>query len=260
MKRSLSAVLHAVTLPSLLIAIWFLATMNETGPFTPEPAELVATFVEVWMGPAFVDHVLPSLGRLAAGLAGAILAGVLLGLLIGSHRVLRYLLQPLLEFCRAIPAPVLIPILILLLGIGDSMKIMVIVIGCMWPILLNTIDGVRATDPVLKETARSYGIRGPASVTHLLLPAAMPRIMTGIRQALSIGLILVVISEMFSAVSGLGYQIVLFQRTFKIPEMWSGILLLGLIGLLLSLIFRQIERVVLGWYHGQLEVENSGAR
>lgn len=259
MKKALTSLFFALALPIVLIAIWFAATREPTSAFAPEPLALVQTFFRVWIGPAFTEHVLPSLLRLAIGLVGAIAIGIVLGILIGMNRVLRDLLEPLLEFFRALPAPVLIPVLMLVIGIGDAMKISVIVIGCTWSILLNTIDGVRSTDTVLKETASSYGLKPMAQLRYLVLPAATPRIMAGIRQSLSIGLILVVISEMFAAVSGLGYQIVVFQRTFKIPEMWSGILLLALIGLILALVFRLVERSVLRWYHGQREVENRGA-
>lgn len=124
----------------------------------------------------------------------------LLGVLIGSFRRLRALLEPLLEFFRAIPPPVLVPLL-------------------------------------------------------MLLPGASPQIMTGVRQCLSIGLILMVISEMFGSSSGLGFTIVLFQRAFAVPEMWSGIAVLGLIGIGLSFISQTIERRVLRWYHGLREVQ-----
>jgi ABC-type nitrate/sulfonate/bicarbonate transport system permease component len=255
----LSLLLAAVALPVILIGVWFALTRGEVSTFVPEPISLVKTFGTTWIGPAFAEHVIPSLGRLAVGLIGAIVAGTLLGLAVGSNRVLRDLFEPVLEFFRALPAPVLIPILMLLIGIGDEMKITVIIIGCMWPILLNTVDGVRGTDPALKETARSFGFTRVSRFRYLVLPAAMPRIMTGIRQSLSIAIILVVISEMFAAVSGLGYQIVLFQRTFRIPEMWTGIVLLAIIGLLLAAIFALVERVVLRWYKGQREVESRSA-
>ena len=133
----------------------------------------------------------------------------------------------MLEFLRAIPPPVLVPIFILITGIGTTMKVLVIVSGCIWPILLNTVEGVRARDEVLEDTCRVYGIRGPARLRHLVLRSASPQIVTGMRQALSIGIILMVISEMFAASSGLGFTIIQFQRGFAIPEMWSGILLLG---------------------------------
>jgi ABC-type nitrate/sulfonate/bicarbonate transport system permease component len=176
--------------------------------------------------------------------------GVALGVVVGSSRGLRATLEPVLEFLRAIPPPVLVPIFILVAGIGTTMKVLVIVSGCLWPILLNTIEGVRARDEVLEDTCRAYGIRGSARLRHLVLRAASPQIITGMRQALAIGIILMVISEMFAASSGLGFTIIQFQRGFAIPEMWSGILLLGLLGVILSLGFRAFENRVLAWYYG----------
>jgi len=162
----------------------------------------------------------------------------------------RPFLEHILEFLRAIPPPVLVPIVILVAGIGDLMKVLVIVSGCLWPVLLNTVEGVRAIDPTLADTARVYHIGGTLRLRRLVLRAASPQIVTGARQALSIGIILMVISEMFAASSGLGFTVVQFQRSFAIPEMWSGVLLLGLLGVLLSLGFRAVEARVLGWYHG----------
>ncbi len=151
----------------------------------------------------------------------------------------------------------LIPVLMLLIGVGAPMQVAVIVSGCIWPILLNTIEGVRAIDPVQSETSRSYGLSGFNRVRYQLLPAAAPTIMAGVRQSLSIGLILMVISEMFATSSGLGFTIVQFQRSFAISEMWSGIVVLGLIGVTLSFIFRFVEQRLLRWYHGLKEVENA---
>ena len=100
-------------------------------------------------------------------------------------------------------------------------------------------------------------IGGLARIRYLVLPGAGPQIMVGVRQALSLGLILMVISEMFASSSGLGFSIIKFQRSFAIPEMWSGIALLGLIGVGLSFLFQFVERRVLRWYHGQKEVEHA---
>ena len=117
------------------------------------------------------------------------------------------------------------------------------------------MEGVRGRDELLGDTCRAYGIRGPARLRHLVLRSASPQIVTGMRQALSIGIILMVISEMFAASSGLGVTIVQFQRGFAIPEMWSGILLLGLLGVALSLAFRVFEHRVLFWYYGLRRAE-----
>jgi ABC-type nitrate/sulfonate/bicarbonate transport system permease component len=142
----------------------------------------------------------------------------------------------------------MIPVLLVVSGIGDVSKIAVISFGCLWPMLLNTIEGVRSIDPVLKDTCRVYRIHGLRRLFSLTLPAAAPQIVTGMRTGLSIAIILMVISEMFASRNGMGFMIIQFQRTFSIPEMWSGILLLGLIGVLLSLLMRVVELSVLGWY------------
>jgi ABC-type nitrate/sulfonate/bicarbonate transport system permease component len=218
---------------------------------------IVNAFVKTWIGEAFVEDVLPSLGRLALGIVLSIVIGVTLGVVIGSFRPVRSFLEPILEFFRAIPPPVLIPVLMLLLGITDEMKIVVIISGAIWPVLLNTIEGVRAIDPVMRETARTYQLGRRSRVFSLVLPAAAPQIMTGVRQCLSVALILMVISEMFASSSGLGYRISYFQRNYLIAEMWSGIVLLGLLGISLSLIFQAVERSVLRWYHGLKEVERA---
>jgi len=239
-----------VTLPAALLAVWWFASMNSTDFYRPPLSRILVAFRETWIGPRFVDDVLPSMARLAIGYAGALVLGVALGTAIGLSRPLRAALEPVLEFLRAVPPPVLVPILILIAGIGSTMKVLVIVSGCLWPILLNTVEGVRGVDGVLADTCRSYRIRGAGRLWHLVLRSASPQIVTGARQALSIGIILMVISEMFAASSGLGFTIVQFQRGFAIPEMWSGVLLLGLLGVLLSLAFRGVEHRVLGWYHG----------
>jgi ABC-type nitrate/sulfonate/bicarbonate transport system permease component len=242
-------------LPLALLALWWVASADSQSFYLPPLRQILATFADVWVGPRLVDDVLPSLVRLLAGFALATVLGVAVGVAVGSSRRLRAALEPVLEFLRAIPPPVLVPIFILVAGIGTTMKVLVIVSGCVWPILLNTVEGVRGRDEVLEDTCRAFGIAGSARLRHLVLRAASPQIVAGMRQALSIGIILMVISEMFAASSGLGFTIIQFQRGFAIPEMWSGILLLGLLGVALSLAFRVFERRVLAWYHGLRRVE-----
>jgi ABC-type nitrate/sulfonate/bicarbonate transport system permease component len=242
--------LLAAGLPLALLALWWVASADSQSFYLPPLREILGVFAGVWLGPRLVDDVLPSVARLLAGFALATVVGIAVGVVVGSSRRLRATLEPVLEFLRAIPPPVLVPIFILVAGIGTTMKVLVIVSGCVWPILLNTVEGVRARDEVLEDTCRAYGIRGSARLRHLVLRAASPQIVTGMRQALSIGIILMVISEMFAASSGLGFTIIQFQRGFAIPEMWSGILLLGLLGVALSLGFRVVEHRVLSWYHG----------
>ncbi|MFE9645083.1 ABC transporter permease [Streptomyces sp. NPDC006365] len=237
-------------LPLVLFGVWWSLTAGSTDVYSPPLSTILGKFADVWTGERLTSDVVPSVIRLTAGYLLAIIAGVGLGLVIGMSRLVRDFLEPVMELFRAIPPPVLVPIIILFAGIGDTMKVLVIVSGCMWPILLNTVEGVRAVDEVLSDTCRSYGITGTRRLWHLVLRSASPQIVTGMRQSLSIGIILMVISEMFAASNGLGFAVVQFQRSFAIPEMWSGVLLLGLLGFVLSLLFRFTENRVLAWYHG----------
>lgn len=250
MRRAVLRLLFVLALPVVLMAVWWAASYGSTDPFWPPLRTIFQTFPDVWTADRLRSDVLPSIVRLAAGYATAAVVGIALGTVIGSYRRVRAVCEPVLEFLRAVPPPVLIPVIMLFAGIGDTMKIVVIAGGCVWPILLNTVEGVRAVDPVMLETARSYGITGLTRLRSLVLRSASPQIFAGLRQALSIGIILMVISEMFAAGNGIGFTVVQFQRSFAIPDMWTGILVLGLLGFLLSVVFQAVERRVLAWYHG----------
>ncbi|TRW46807.1 ABC transporter permease [Georgenia yuyongxinii] len=250
--------LMAVGLPVILLGIWWVASAGSESFFFPPLSEILATFPSTWFEGRITAEVLPSLYRLVAGYLIALVVGVAAGTAIGLSPRLRALTEPTLEFFRAIPPPVMIPIIMLFLGIFTSMKIFVIATGALWPILLNTIEGVRGIDDVLRDTSRVYRLRPVTRLRTLVLRGASPQIVTGARQALSIAIILMVISEMFAASNGLGFTIVQFQRSFAIPEMWTGIILLGLLGFLLSLIFRALERPVLAWYTGLRQSQRGG--
>ncbi|HEX4760897.1 MAG TPA: ABC transporter permease, partial [Thermoleophilaceae bacterium] len=176
--------------------------------------------------------------------------GVLGGLLLGLSPRARRAAAPVVEFLRAIPPPALLPFAILVVGVGASMKIFVIAFVCVWPILLNTIDGVIGVDPTLRDTTRVYGISDRDRLWRVMLPAASPQIFAGLRTAVSLALILMVISEMVASTNGIGYFVLQSQRTFAIPEMWSGILLLGILGYVLNGVFVLLEKRLLRWHRG----------
>ncbi|WP_328469400.1 ABC transporter permease [Actinoplanes sp. NBC_00393] len=254
----LKRVLYVVALPAVLFGAWFVLSDGSENFYSPPLRSILTAFGDTWQADRLRADVFPSLLRLFAGYLLAALIGIALGVAIGLNRRLRATVEPVLEFFRAIPPPVLVPVIMLFAGIGDGMKVIVIVFGCIWPILLNTVEGVRAVDSVVLDTARAYGVTGPARLTRVILPSAGPQIAAGLRQALSIAIILMVISEMFAASNGLGFTIVQFQRSFAIPEMWSGIILLGLLGFVLSLLFRLAERRALRWYEGLRAAQRQG--
>jgi ABC-type nitrate/sulfonate/bicarbonate transport system permease component len=255
--RWLSLPLEWFALPVLIIVIWTAISAVAPNPRFPAPAQIGVAFGDNWINETFFVDVLPSLGRLALGIVIAIVAGVVAGVLIGSVKWLRELLEPIFEFFRAVPPPMIVPVIVLLLGSGDLMMVTVIASGAVWPVLLNTIEGVRAVDQVQRETSRSFRLPLRHRLMHITLPSAAPQIMTGIRQCLSVALILMVISEMFLATSGIGYRIEVFKQSYAYAAMWSIILLLGLVGIVLAVLFLIAERFVLAWYRGLKEAERA---
>lgn len=247
-------------LPVVVVVLWWVLSAGSQSFYYPPLSTIVHTLGKVWLhGDRIKSDVLPSIARLLIGYVIAAVVGIAVGVVVGTVRWLRIAVEPVLEFLRAVPPPVMAPVLLLVVGIGSTTKVAIIATGCVWPILLNTVQGVRSVDPIQTETARCYGIHGAARLRQVLLPAAAPRISAGLRQSLSIAIILMVISEMMASTGGIGYQIVRFQRTFAIPEMWSGIIVLGILGIVLSALYRVAERRVLSWYFGMRKLERGEA-
>lgn len=250
MSRRLTLLLAELIVPSAVVAGWWVWSTNADSFYFPPLSEILQSFADTWLFERFSSDVLPSLGRAGAGFAIAVVVGIGGGLLLGLSRKARLTLEPIVEFLRAIPPPALIPFGILVLGIGNGMKVFIIAMVCVWPILLNAIDGVAGVDQTVLDTARIYGVRGFERLRGVIVPAALPQIFAGMRTSLSLALILMVISEMVASTNGLGFFILQAQRSFAIPEMWSGIILLGLIGYLLNLGFSIVERRALAWHRG----------
>ena len=231
----------------LVIGVW---TAASDSYYFPPLTEVFSTFRETWLFDRVGSDVVPSLIRMGLGFAIAVIGGVVIGMALGRSRRARAATAPIVEFLRAIPPPALLPFAILVIGVGASMKVFIIAFVCIWPILLNTIDGAAGIDPTLEDTTRVYGVDRRDNLLRVVLPAAAPQIFAGIRTAVSLALILMVISEMVASTNGIGYFILQAQRTFAIPEMWSGILLLGILGYALNAAFVMIERRVLRWHRG----------
>ncbi len=244
-----------LAVPVVLIALWILFAELFPSYYWPSPIKIVEVFPDTWFTGAILHDVAPSLLRLLSGYVVALIVGIALGILVGSFRRLRLAVEPVLDLIRAIPPTVLVPVVMIFLGIGDSQKVVVIALGCVWPVMLNTIAGIRSIDLTQVDTAKSYRINPWRRMFRVTLPSAGPQIFAGARTALSIGLIMMVISEMFAAANGIGFDIIQFQRLFAIPEMWSGIVLLGVIGVLANGLFRLVERFALSWYFGMQRTE-----
>ena len=218
--------------------------------FFPPATKILASFFQIVASGEVLDHVGVSLWRAGLGYGLAALVAITLGVLMGYWRVAYESLEVVVELLRAVPPPAIIPVAIVFLGIGDQMKVFIILFSCAFPILVNTMDGVRSVDPVLVRTARTFGLRQGALLWKVVLPAASPFIMTGLRIALAIALILVVISEMVGATSGIGYFILDSQRSFRIPQMYAGMLVLALLGYTLNRGFLLADARLMAWHKG----------
>jgi ABC-type nitrate/sulfonate/bicarbonate transport system permease component len=215
--------------------------------FSPFPSEIAARLGKVLGSPAFLEALGSTVGLLAVGYLLACTVGILLGLAMGFHRPTYALLEPTLELVRPIPKPALLPPLILLLGLGAAMKIAIIFLGALFPVLINTIQGVRTVDPVLVDVARTFRRGSLATVFRVILPASLPLILSGMRVSLGLGLILVILSEMLTGSQGLGAQLVDAQRAFRVQEMYAWTVVLAVLGLALALSFDALERRLIFW-------------
>jgi len=250
MSRRATLAAVEIAVPVVVIAaIWFWSAGSDVY-YYPPLSDVLKTFKDTWLFDRVGSDVIPSLIRLFCGYFIAVGVGVAGGIALGMSPVLRRVAAPIVEFLRAIPAPALLPFALLVLGVGNDSKIFVIAFVCLWPVLLNAVDGVAGVDPTLVDTGRVYRIPASDRLRYVVLPAAAPQIFAGMRTSLSLALILMVISEMVASSNGIGYFVLQSQRSFAIPEMWSGIILLGLLGYVFNAGFLLVERRVLAWYRG----------
>ncbi len=241
------------------VLVWEVLAGRAASIYFPPPSDIAVAMWQLWFSGSppmiFTDgvlqDVLPSLGRMFQGWLVAAVMGIVLGVVIGRSTLASDLSMPIVNFLRSTPGPALIPVFLILLGTGDAMRVSLIAFSSIWPILLNTIDGVQTVDRVQLDTARVFGLPRSAVLRHVILPAASPKILAGLRVAVAVALVLMVISELVAATSGLGHQLVEAQRFFRLTDMWAAIVLLAGIGYVLNLAFLRLERRMLAWHHDQ---------
>jgi NitT/TauT family transport system permease protein len=232
-----------------LLAVWELAPRVGLvdGTFLPPFSEVAIAWWELLGDGQLAANAETSLGRSFSGFGLAVAIGVPLGLLIGRYRVVADLLGPLLEIFRNTAALALLPVFVLLLGIGETSKISIVLYACTWPILLNTISAVRQVDPTLLKLAKSMDLSAPRQFQKVILPASVPTIFTGIRLAGAYSILVLVAAEMVGAKAGLGYLINTSQYNFAIPQMYSGIITISIIGVLFNQLLVTVERRLSSW-------------
>ncbi|GII62109.1 ABC transporter permease [Sphaerisporangium krabiense] len=233
----------------VLVALWeFLPRSGLVDRvFVPPLSEDLAAWYELLRNGQLVEHLQASLVRSLAGFGLAIALAIPLGLAIGWYRPVAELLNPVLEVFRNTSPVALLPVFALILGIGETNKIVFVLYACSWPILLNTIGGVRTVEPLLIKSARSMGLGPLRLFQKVILPAAVPTIFTGVRLAGAYSILVLLFAEMVGAKAGLGYLIQASQSNFRITDMYAGIITISALGLAFNQVLVVVERRFSTW-------------
>lgn len=235
----------------LFLLLWELGPLYlapaSTRVFLPPLHEVLTALGALIAKGQLQNHLGASLTRSASGFGIAVVSAVVLGLLVAWYGALDRFLNPLLELFRNTAALALLPVFTLLLGIGEESKISIVAYAAFFPVLLNTIAGVRTVDPLLIRAARSLGLSNFTLFQKVILPSAVPTIFTGIRMAGTSSILVLIAAEMVGAKAGLGYLIINAQSSFLIPDMYAGILTVSLLGLAVNYLLVGVERHFSRW-------------
>lgn len=255
--RALRSLLGSVWLLAAILVAWEVAAGSSTSIFFPPPSGIAEQFRTDWLGgdasrlflsDLFWEAVPVSLGRLAAGWAIAAVVGVVIGVALGRSTVLARMYSPLVRVFLALPNAALLPVAFMIFGATNWMNIFLIAFGVMWVVVVNTADGVAGVDEQWLRSARSLHLGRVAFYRRVLLPAASPAILTGLRVSVGLALILMIISELYATTAGLGFEVMLAQQTFRYRSMWAAFVVIALIGVVLNAAMSLLEKRLLRWH------------
>ncbi len=238
--------------PLICLGIWeLISTLELINPFfCPAPTAIIGELYTLAVSGGLWVHLYTSIARAICGYSLGAVLGVSIGLLVAWSRVMEDIIDPLIELVRPVSTFAVIPIFFIWFGIGDVSKVLIIAKACFFPIVLNTIAGIKGVDTQLIQAARSLGAKGLTLWTRVLIPSALPMISTGMRVATSMSVTTLVGVEMLSADSGIGFMVIDAQRVFATEKMFAGILVLSAMGFFFDRMARQVQRRVLAWHRG----------
>lgn len=241
---------------AVAVALWEVAARAHGSVYFPPPGRIARHAQELWFsGPvrhvflseAAVADILPSLGRMGAGFGLAAVAGIALGVAVGRSWRAYALCNPVLQFARAVPPPALVPVFVVVLDFGTPMQIASIAFSAVWPVLINTAEGARNTDPLRLDVAAVLRLNPAERLCFLILPSALPRIFAGLRLSLSLSLILMVFSELLpGTANGIGFALTDAQTRSDLLTVWAALVLLGALGHLLNTGLLAVEKRLVG--------------
>lgn len=236
--------LQTLALPVILVGVYLLGTLIWPSPFFPPVEKIMNSFAETWLGRGFELNVLPSLSNLSIGYILGLIVGVALGGLLGRVLPLNQMFSPVLGFLLTIPPIAILPVFLFIFGIGPQFQIAAIVYGTMTYMLLATAAAVRAIESTLEDVGQVFRIDPLRRVFLMIYPAALPRIIAAARVSLASALLIMVVSEMIGTARGIGAITLTAQQGFNYPQMWSGMILVAILGVAFSYVFVLIEKLV----------------
>lgn len=247
--------ISVLTLASLVLTWWLVTAAGWVEPlFLPSPADITAKawvlLTQGYMDASLWQHLVASLGRIGTALLAAVFTAIPIGIAIGYSRVARGIFDPLIEFYRPIPPLAYLPLIVIWCGIGELSKVLLIYLAIFAPIAIATATGVRTTDPAKLRAAQSLGATSAQLIRHVILPSALPDILTGIRIGLGVGWSTLVAAELIAATSGLGFMVQSAAQFLVTDVVVLGILLIALIAFALEMSLRALQRRLVPW-HGQ---------
>lgn len=215
--------------------------------FFPPPTVVIITLIEMIMSGELFDHLFISLQRILLGFLLGAVPGVILGLLIGWNRWFRAFLDPLISAFYPIPKISLLPLILIIFGIGEMSKVIIVAIAGMFQVLLTTAHGVRNIDPVLIQAGKNYGAKGFTLFSKVILPASLSSIFSGLRLSLGICLLIIVAAEFVAANHGIGYMIWISWSTLSVKKMYVGLVVIAALGILFTRGLESLGKRLMPW-------------
>lgn len=242
--KNKTSVIDLFILPVILLIIWYIVCdvfMMVPSYMFPGPIEVFNAFVKLLLSGKLFKDIIATLYKVLVGLLLAAIVGITLGLILGWSKRLERISTLIVSILRPIPPIAWIPFSILWFGIGSKPAIFIIFIGCVFPILVSTIDGVHRTKGVLIEAAKSFGASNTQILTEVILPATIPYIVTGLKVGIGIALMCTIAGEMIGSSSGIGYMILTSTNLFDTGSTVVGMLVIGVLGIIFDYIFTKIQ-------------------
>jgi sulfonate transport system permease protein len=241
-----------ILVPVVVVAGWQLASVKASSSSfnLPSPSQVLRGFRELWQNGAIEAAIPASLSRAGLGLLFGLVIGIFFGILNGLFRSFEDLFDATFQIVRVIPFIALVPLFIVWFGIGEQMKIILISLACAFPAYINTYAAVRLVDRKLVEAGQTFAMSRAAIIVQIILPAALPSILVGVRTAMGVSLLALIVAEQVNSPAGIGHIIYVASSSLRIDLIMAGIIMYAVLGLLVDVLMRIIERYSMPWLDG----------